>query len=55
MRIGSDRLDADLLFYAFLGFSARTGAAGAQEIHDDLRTTYPGRRTPRTPPTPPTP
>lgn len=53
MKLGSDRLDAALLFYTFLCFSARTGAAGAQEIHDDLKTTYPGRRTPRTPATPP--
>jgi hypothetical protein len=55
MRIGSDRLDTDLQFYASLGFSTRIGAPGAQDIHDDLKTTYPGRRTPRTPPTPPTP
>jgi hypothetical protein len=55
MVIGSDRLDADLTFYNYLGFAARTGAAGADDIRDDLKQTYPGRRTVRTPTPPPTP
>jgi hypothetical protein len=55
MIIGSDRLDADLVFYNYLSFAARTGAAGADDIHDDLKSTYPGCRTVRTPPAPPTP
>lgn len=55
MVVGSDRMDADLVFYNYLAFKARTGAPGADTIHDDLKSSYPGRRTPRTPPTPPTP
>jgi len=54
---GSDRLDADLLFYNYLEFLAQTGTAGADAIHDDLRASYPGgrRRGPTTPTNPPTP
>lgn len=54
---GADRMDADLAFYNYLEFAARTGAAGADDIHDDLKATFPGsrRRGPQPPPAPPTP
>lgn len=42
--LGADRLSADLLFYHYLEFIARTGAAGADDIHDELRQLYPGGR-----------
>jgi hypothetical protein len=47
--LGSDRLDADLLFYAYLDFASRTGAPGAGDIHADLKTVYPGRSKSSTP------
>jgi hypothetical protein len=49
--LGADRLDADLAFYNYLDFAARTGAAGAADIHSDLRGSYPGgRRSKASPP-----
>lgn len=53
--LGSDRLDTDLDFYNYLGYAARTGQPGADEIRDDLKQTYPGRRARNTPVTPPPP
>ncbi len=54
--LGSNRLDADLKFYHYLEFIADSGAAGAAEIHADLKATYPGRNKPKaTPPPPATP
>ena len=51
---GADRLDADLTYYNYLEFAARTGAAGADDIHSELKEFFPGRRSGPTPP-PPTP
>lgn len=55
--LGSDRIDADLKFYNYLEFATRMGTAGADDIHADLKSSFPGRSpgggTP--PPTPPTP
>lgn len=55
--LGSDRINADLTFYNFLEFAMRVGTAGADDIHADLKESFPGRNpgggTP--PPTPPTP
>lgn len=42
--VGNDRMDVDLEFYNYLKFTSRTGTPGAQEIHDDLAASYPGRR-----------
>jgi len=54
---GADRMDADLSFYNYLDYASRTGAAGADDIRDDLRRSFPGgrRRGPQPPATPPTP
>src|SRR6266853_975900 len=54
--LGADRLDADLAFYNYLDFAARTGAAGAAAIHSELKAIYPSSRRPGPkPPKPPTP
>jgi hypothetical protein len=47
--LGSDRLDADLLFYAYLDFASRAGKPGAGDIHADLKAVYPGRSKTATP------
>lgn len=52
--LGADLLDADLSYYNYLPLAANAGQAGAQDIHGDLKTSYPGGRRPK-PPAPPAP
>lgn len=52
--LGADRMAADLAFYNYLPLAAKSGASGADDIYDELKTAFPGRGR-RTPPTPPAP
>ena len=53
--LGSDRINADLTFYNFLEFAMRVGTAGADDIHADLKESFPGRNPGSATPTPPPP
>ncbi len=40
---GADMLNADLFYYNYLPLAAKAGTAGAEDIHSDLKASYPGR------------
>ena len=50
---GADMLNADLFYYNYLPLAARAGTPGAEDIHGDLKSVYPGRGPTPKPPTPP--
>ncbi|MEO6786036.1 MAG: hypothetical protein ABI318_07875 [Chthoniobacteraceae bacterium] len=52
---GADLLSADLAYYNYLPLAAKAGIAGAEDIHSDLKSSYPGRGPAPKPPKPPTP
>lgn len=40
---GADLLNADLFYYNYLPLEAKAGVPGAEDIHGDLKESYPGR------------